>query len=850
LYKQVLFIDQQTVGEEHLNYAITLGNIASLYSELGQREKALITLEKAIRIREGAVGRVHPRVGNAYANLAIMYEEDGREKEAEDTYLLALDILEKTSGKEDDTYTTVLGNLAELYADYGHYKKAEAMYFEVLAILEKIVGKEHPSYAGGLRSLGTMYRDKETEEGYEIAEKYLTEALGIMVNSYGGKNRYLSGCYNAMAMLCLKRGEYEGVLNLARESIYSNSLSLQEKKMEDAKIGEVLEAHQFVETVQLLRSLTHIVAAHKGLYAKTGDITELEVALSVLKASDVWATKMQNMLNSKKDKLEILNMSKQTAQDAMDLLFQLSQKSKDKKYFKDAFSFSESNKSAVLSDVMKAEKALSFGEVPDSLVKKEKALSIKISNLKKELLDAKDSLKQALENDLVDAVTDKDHLVDSLEKKYPKYYALKYKKEDLNIEEVQSKLLGAESLLLEYFVQDTVIYLLAITSDDVELFVIPTEKNALKEQVGNLRLVLTDYTYILKEKKKAYNLFVERAHRFHHQYVAPALAAFPEKNKLIVVADGLLGYIPFEALLMSLPTGEEEEGNYKLLDYLINKYEVNYSYSTALLMENVAHKHAYLKKPKLVAFAASYPEANKRLEKVPDSRTYYHRELRRAMADLPSTRAEVKSLEELFPNGEFFYGNEATEAQFNAHAMNGDILHLAMHGNLNPKHPLLSNLAFTEDGSKEEDNFVEAHELSTMELDASLVVLSACETGYGKFQDGEGVLSLARSFMYAGVPSLIVSLWQVNDNSTEMIMLSFYSNLNEGMTKSEALQKAKRTYLKSVVPMLAHPAFWAAFIQLGDDGAIIPSRMNLWIFLAAGILLIILFAVGRKFIVQ
>jgi CHAT domain-containing protein len=191
--------------------------------------------------------------------------------------------------------------------------------------------------------------------------------------------------------------------------------------------------------------------------------------------------------------------------------------------------------------------------------------------------------------------------------------------------------------------------------------------------------------------------------------------------------------------------------------------------------------------------------------------------LRKTLPDLPSAKEEVKNLSALY-SGKFLFESAANENAFKKAAADYDIIHLAMHGILNQQTPILSSLAFTENGDSTEDNFLEAWEISHLKLNAQLVVLSACETGYGKFQQGEGVMSLARAFMYAGVPSLVVSLWQVNDASTAEIMQLFYANLAKGMDKAEALRQAKLKYIAECKnPMMAHPAFWAAFVQIGDS---------------------------------
>jgi len=187
---------------------------------------------------------------------------------------------------------------------------------------------------------------------------------------------------------------------------------------------------------------------------------------------------------------------------------------------------------------------------------------------------------------------------------------------------------------------------------------------------------------------------------------------------------------------------------------------------------------------------------------------------------LPNAEKEVVELSNLF-NGTFLNGDAANEHDFKTLAADYSIIHLAMHGVLNKRSPLLSSFAFTENGNHSENNFLQAYEISQMKLNASLVVLSACETGFGKFEQGNGIASLARSFMYAGVPSLVVSLWQVHDQSTEIIMKAFYKYIKEGLGKATALRQAKLDYLNRADQLAAHPAYWSPFIQLGATNPVI-----------------------------
>jgi CHAT domain-containing protein len=222
--------------------------------------------------------------------------------------------------------------------------------------------------------------------------------------------------------------------------------------------------------------------------------------------------------------------------------------------------------------------------------------------------------------------------------------------------------------------------------------------------------------------------------------------------------------------------------------------------------------------------------------------------MRETLIPLPVVEAEINVLSELF-EGELARSLDANERFFKEKSASYGVIHLAMHGIVNPGMPILSSLAFSENKDSLEDNFLEAYEISQLKLNADLVVLSACETGYGEFQEGEGILSLARSFMYAGAPSLVVSLWQVNDASTAVIMKGFYTKIAEGMSKDKALQEAKMDYLESTVGVSGHPAFWSPFIQLGDSKAIelVPkSNKQLWIWILGGIATLLLGLFLRK----
>jgi CHAT domain-containing protein len=280
------------------------------------------------------------------------------------------------------------------------------------------------------------------------------------------------------------------------------------------------------------------------------------------------------------------------------------------------------------------------------------------------------------------------------------------------------------------------------------------------------------------------------------------------------------------------------------LHYLINDYNISYDYSATLWKENQnAVKHN--NNSKMIACAAAYPSVDSTLLGI---RLPYYFNLRKSLKSLPAAQKEIAALSQNF-EGNFLWNDSTNENYFKKNAENYGIIHLAMHGILEKKSPMLSSLAFTDNKDSLEDNFLQAYEISNLKLNADLVVLSACETGYGKFEQGEGVISLARSFMYAGASSLVVSLWQVNDASTSSIMIGYYSNLTNGIQKAEALRKAKLSYLENASGIYAHPAFWSPFIQLGNTKPIKLQRkknLTIWIIPSVVLLLSLGFFIYRR----
>ncbi len=267
-------------------------------------------------------------------------------------------------------------------------------------------------------------------------------------------------------------------------------------------------------------------------------------------------------------------------------------------------------------------------------------------------------------------------------------------------------------------------------------------------------------------------------------------------KRLIIVPDGPLQGIPFEALVPDEATGE----------FLITHTDVSYLYSVSFLNHNQRVRRQASKK--LLAYAPVNFEKT-------------------GLEPLKKTTNEVTAIEAQI-GGSLRLEGDATKSAFLSESNKYQIIHLATHANAN-KNPWI---AFSDDK-------VRLHELYTYRNNAELVTLSACNTLLGEVASGEGVLSLSRGFFYSGAKSVVASLWNVDDQSTSTIMAGFYANLKAGQGKSEALNNAKRNYLRSHSLSEQSPYYWSSFVLIGDDEPIDLSD-NFYSYLAA--ILIVIFA--------
>jgi CHAT domain-containing protein len=419
-------------------------------------------------------------------------------------------------------------------------------------------------------------------------------------------------------------------------------------------------------------------------------------------------------------------------------------------------------------------------------------------------------------------------LIDSFEKSYPQYYAFKYENRVIGIKEIQSRI-SAREALVEFFIKEPEsdtpkgeLYRFVITKGSVNF-----SKENIDYSFGkNIQTVhdfLINPNYLYTRKKDFVDYSVA-GFSLYEKLLKPVAQILYGKTLTIIPHDKL-SYIPFDALLSQMP--DTSKMNFRNLKYLVRDYAINYSYSATLLYDYFEQNKQSSKK--LILFSPQYNLNEARVD--PETSEQYF------LNPLPGAKDEVKGISKVI-KADSFIDRLAQESTFKANAPDYDILHLAMHTIINDSLPMFSKLVFSKPEQKlDNDGYLNTWEIYNMKLSARLTVLSACETGTGKLQKGEGVMSMARGFIYAGCPAIVMTLWQVEDKSGAKIMADFYYYLSKGKRKDVALRMAKLKHLESSDPLTSHPHFWLGYVNIGNPEPLYTSNnifyFVIFLFLAA-----------------
>ncbi len=864
-YFQSLELRKKLYGTIDSKLAATYSGIGIIYGRLGQLDLALQYYKLAEVNYLSAKTPLYWPIFSLYNNIGIIYRFKLDFDKALQYFnqALTLSVTELNAPQED--IARINYNIAEIYYITNNYNKAielinnninhsyiedKKSYYELLAFIYQIQGdiiKSKHNYQKALDLTLSIYEPNSID----IAISYINYSnFLISIDQLSNAEEVLEKAYLIIQQMKPVNGmvlsEYYKIKGLILNNMPVATQNIESfKNQRNKNLQEAInwfkkgliplnftENYQAVNTLELnnLLSIKECIVLLKLIADNYNELAKIEqtndkpvLTESMMQAIDNYQVvgsliqRARKAISDDKSKIELNTLEYATFNRIIDISYTAYSITKDFKYLELAFQNAERLKSSSLFDKISNQLALKNSLVPDSLLNLEYKLNSSITIYSEKLNNEKNSINpdsiliKEYTNELFAANRDREELQRHIETDYKDFYNLKYSNSMLSLKDIQLKLNKGE-VILEYVFNETdsihELYTFVISSDNIEFNKLKLNVDFISSIEFLFRFMSnTEYMFTKNEDSKQ---FCVSSNLLYNQLILPLKDRLNNKN-ITIIPDGKLSYIPFDALLENLPdTTRNIEFNQ--LDYLIRKYCINYSNSVNLLFNQIPPG----KKNKIntIAFAPVYKDG----EFIEISNIKY------PLIPLRGVEKEVSQISKIIST-DVFSGEDATEDNFRKNAEKYDILHLAMHAFINDSLPANSSFAFTQFDTEDptKNGMLNTADIYNLKLNAKLTVLSACNTGSGQLKKGEGIMSLARGFLYAGCPAIIMSLWEVEDESGTQIITSFYKNIKKGKRKDESLRLAKLEYLNSVSSRRAHPHYWLGFVSIGDNSPLYTS---------------------------
>jgi CHAT domain-containing protein len=852
-------------------------SLASFYRRIYNYPEAIRELNKAEEILANDPDNLY--FVNIYHNKGNLYRLVNDLYRTKEYYEYALDFVKEHGSQNTTRFAHVFANLVNLLFDLGEYEEAR----RYLSEIDITTLNMSPSIE--FRILLTTANSYAELNEYELARSYYRKVNRLIENQRNNElNNLIIDYYARLIDFYIQYGEYDNALSeVDRGFLFIESLNNRSTRNKAEyqsaiikrsaiiyyNIGDIERAlrvtnqgiillNDFFEELNLVDSKNAINIYSSNL----PDLYMIKSRILLEKFQDSNSIEdLKDSYESYQTSIEILNTLKLAMQDENSRVYATSQVleiykeaiyvgkllydlTDDINYLEKSFEFAESSKSFALFSEIKDMEAIEFSDLPSEVKAREDRLVGQIQYYEgmlyqEQLEEIPDSNKISIYKDqLFHLNDDYDDLMNGIEENNSKYYNLKYNPKFVTLQEVQDQLPFKEALI-EYVLTDSILITYVIDRKGINVF---------SQEIGlEFSDECMEYYELLRAQNfsngvhRDYRRFIELGRKFFQILVEPSLQ-YTDRKIITIVPDGAITYLPFEGFLTE--EADNEYINYMTLPYVIRDFSIGYSHSSTLKFS----KRLKTKSPerKVLAFAPKYRD----LGTYADLGTQYRQpvENNEILLPLRGIIKEVQSINETVPS-RIFLNEKATEANFKKFASDYNVLHLAMHTIMRDDEPLLSHLAFTNVVEEDtvEDNKLYAYEIYNMKLNAQMAVLSSCSSGFGKMQKGEGMMSLARGFTYAGCPSIIMTLWQVSDQSSSELMTSFYKFLKKGKSKQESMRLAKLKYLESADDLTSNPYFWSGFVVVGDGNPIYrKSGLAYWMVIVTVFVGLLLFVQYRK----
>lgn len=753
----------ETIGAKDV-VSVALNGIGLIHSSQGNYRLALEYYQRAAPMYEAADDKTN--AAGILNNIGNLYLKQGNYQLALDYHQRSLALAEALGSQR--LVNNAFSNIGTAHHLQGDYSGALELYRKSLSIKEKLGDKA--GIARMLSSIGRAYRD---QNNYAAALEHLNQSLTLF-EALGEKPSIARTLMNIGYVYGLQ-GQHNSALEWSERAI---ALASQTGNR------EILWGAQTVAG-NARRALNQPVAARKSFEEAIANIETLRT--QVAGGEQAQQLFFENKLAPYHALVELLIADKQ---------------------IEEALAYAERAKSRVLLDVLRSgrmniNKAMTAPEQAQERQLKSALVSLNTQLTRENARPQPDRPRLAnLQAQLQKSRLEYEAFETSAYAAHPELKTQRGEANVISLAEAGSLLPDAKSALLEYVVTDDKTYLFVLTrtreTPAVQVFILDVKRKDLIQRAERFRQQLAQRDL----------RFEASAHELFDSLVTPAQALLQDKTTLVIVPDGILWELPFQALQDSRKR------------YLIEDHALSYAPSLTVLREmgRIRRKgtNGAERAPTLLALgnpALGQPKT----ERMP----------RPALMDenlgaLPEAEKQVKVLGQLYgaARSRVYIGADAREERMKAEAGNFRILQLATHGILNNASPMYSYLVLAQGpAGAQEDGLLEAWEMMNLDLKADLVVLSACETARGRVGAGEGVIGLTWALFVAGSPATVVSQWKVESASTTELMLEFHrrlqpTNKRPHTSTAAALQQASIKLLDS--REYRHPFYWAGFVVVGD----------------------------------
>lgn len=772
--------------------SIAYTQIASNYSRMKNWEKALEYYFKGYYIDMNHFPDNYYYHYVNHRNIGIMYTELSDFELAEEHLSRALDLASNPQYEIPvDHRAFVLLNLAELYLKSNRIEMARNYLDSAIQTMEDEVqsGPADQFLKSVELSMQLFLIDGEVE----LALGEIDRVKGYMEKVEIPAQSMLCPVYNLGAELMLDNNQPQKAIDLLQLCLLEHSLKGEINFSEIQYTDEVIKVLALQSEAQIMIAIQ--MEGEERINALKEVVTSVENATEMLREfiSGIFISEA---------KARFISEHMRLFQNGIEALYHLHQITGNEDYVMEAFIMADQSRSAVLLEEVLIK--MTFDKGSKGFFQEDLLLRNKSDSLELELLNLDHSKAEAerqfvaIKNELASLQDQRKAFFEAALSNQPHFLNQMVAGRNVNKTTIEN-ILEKNWTLLSHFIGEEELYVMALSNRGFQLEKLEVS-GGFRGELPLLRSEIQEFPSIVGDVEN-YRNHEKRYRAISDQLYSKLIAPVEEvlTNRLLIVPVDEISVVPFGAII----TGENEREN--RAEYLIEKIELIYAYSLKtleILKESWNEKEG----GQMAVFAPNYHHEEVVVAGIRDTLQ---------LLPLKYNQAEGEFLRSRM-NAEVYAAERANLVHFKESARNSELLHISGHALSNDQFPEYSFLAFSRNPQTMSAEILPFVDIEKMEMNARMVFLNGCLTGYGPIQRGEGTQSLQRAFASAGVNSLLTTLWPVNDHSAYKVTEGFYNQLQKGKNIPQSLQKAALQLINSGDPVYSHPYHWAGYTAYGD----------------------------------